>query len=96
VTDPYLVSNVRFTDATPAQIRKGLLGYIGCTVGGRLRLAGLALRRSRAGRLYVSFPRPRDAQGREHVHIWPLNAIARKDIEAQLFRALGIRLEATP
>ena len=93
--DPLLVTDVRMVDAPPTDLRLGLLGYITCTVGG-LALAGLTLRRSRAGRLYVAFPRPRDAQGREHVNVRPLNAASQRDIQAQIFLALGIHLETTP
>ena len=95
-SDPYLVSDVRLVDASPRQIRSGLLGFLSCTVGGQVRLDGMALRRSRSGRLYVAFPARRDARGRDHVHIRPLNASAHRDIEAQLFHALGIRLESSP
>ncbi len=94
VVDPYFVSDVRLVDASPEQIRTGLLGFLSCTVGGGMRLDGMALRRSRSGRLYVAFPARRDAQGREHVQIRPLNASAYRDIEAQIFHALGIRLES--
>lgn len=95
VRDPLLVSDVRLVDALPAEIRDGLLGYLTCTIGA-LALDGLTLRRSEVGRLYVAFPRPRDAHGREHVNVRPLNAAAQRDIEAQIFMALGIRLETAP
>jgi hypothetical protein len=95
MSDPLLVSDVHMVDASPAEIRRGLLGYIKCTVGG-LVLDGLTLRRSEAGHLYVAFPRPRDAQGREHVNVRPLNAWSQRDIEAQIFLAVGIRLETAP
>lgn len=96
MVDPYFVSDVRLIDASPKQIRTGLLGFLSCTVGGQVRLDGMSLRRSQSGRLYVAFPARRDARGREHPHVRPLNASAHRDIEAQLFRALGIRLESAP
>jgi DNA-binding cell septation regulator SpoVG len=83
-------------DASPADLRLGLLGFISCTLGGRVRLGGLTLRRSKVGRLYVAFPKTRDAHGRVHENVRPLNAVARRDIEAQIFKALGIRLGAAP
>ena len=94
--DPLLVADVRLVDAEPADMRRGLLGFVSCTLGGQFRLEGLTLRRSREGRLYISFPRPRDARGREHVNVRPLNAASQRDIEAQIFLALGIHLETAP
>jgi len=94
--DPLLVTDVRMLEASPAEVRRGLLGFITCTLGGRILLDGLTLRRSRAGRLYVSFPRPRDAYGRERAVVRPLNASAQREIEAQTFLALGIHPRALP
>jgi hypothetical protein len=94
--DPLLVTDVRLHGAPPADVRQGLLGYVSCTLGDTLLLNGLTLRRSLEGRRYLAFPKPRDALGREHVNVRPLDASAQREIEAQIFLALGIRLEAAP
>lgn len=96
MSDPLLVADVRLVDALPADVRRGLLGFVSCTLGGKVWLEGLTLRRSREGRLYVSFPRPRDARGRERSIVRPVDMASQRDIEAQIFLALGIHLEIAP
>lgn len=94
--EPLRISAVTLIDAKPADVRRGLLGFVSCTLGGRVRLDGLTLRRSREGRLYVSFPRPRDARGRERSTVRPVDVASQREIEAQIFLALGIEQEAAP
>jgi hypothetical protein len=68
----------------------GLLGYVSCTVAG-LHLDGLTLRRTRGGRLAVSFPCRRDRRGRRHPIVRPRG----KALEAAILAALR-RREAIP
>jgi DNA-binding cell septation regulator SpoVG len=89
------LTDLRFTNATPAEVRTGLLGYISVTVNGTLRLDGLTIRRTADGRRTLSFPARRDATGRQHYFVRPLDDRARREIEHQVFQALGIDVEAT-
>lgn len=75
------VTNVLFTSAPDDA---GLLGYVSCRVGD-LRLDGLALRRTRAGRLRVTFPCRRDRRGRSHPLVRPVGP----GVEAEILAALG-------
>ena len=89
------VSEVRFTSAHADDGGRGLLGFLSCVVYGQLRLDGLTLRRTRDGRLTLSYPERRDGAGRGHPYIRPVNDQARRAIETDVLTALGLR-EPTP
>ena len=84
--DPLLVTNVVMTDASPEEVRRGLIGYLTIELAGGLVIEGATLRRSRAGVRSVSFPRNR----RGYPYIWLRTQIARRDLEQQVFEKLGI------
>ena len=88
------ITSVAFTCASPADRRGGLLGWVSAAVTDALLLDGITLRRTQAGRLTLSYPARRDGAGRQHHVIRPIDDKARRDIEEQVFRALGIELEA--
>jgi len=71
---------------TPACRSNGLVGYLSLRVAG-LRLDGLTLRRTRAGRLAVSFPCRRDSRGRRHPILRPTG----RSLEAAILAALRRR-----
>jgi hypothetical protein len=83
------IHDVRFVPASPRDRGTGLMGFVSCEIG-LLRVHGLALRRTRSGRLALSFPCPRDRRGREHVVVRPLDDRARRVVETQVFEALGL------
>jgi hypothetical protein len=84
--DPLEVIAVRLVDAESAKVRQGLLGYLTIDLPGGLVIDDATLRRSRAGRPYVSFPRNR--HGYELVYLRTL--AARRDLERRVFEKLGI------
>ena len=69
---------------------RGLLGFVTIKLAGRIMLDGIALRRNATGRLCLSFPERRDSCGRRHPYIRPVDDQARRDLEAQVFAALGL------
>ena len=71
--------------------RSGLIGWIRCVVNGSLQLDGLSLRRTVDGRTVVCFPARRDGTGRRHFYVQPLGDDARRDLEFQILKALGIQ-----
>lgn len=83
VTDASLVA------ANPAEREKGLLGYLAITVNGRLRIEGLALRRTMTGRISVSFPEKRDSSGRPIHLVRPLDADTQRSLERQILEILA-------
>ncbi len=84
------ISNLQFKSAQISDAESGLLGWISCSINGSLRLDGIAVRRTADGRLALSFPARRDDAGRRHFYVRPLDDKARRDIEHQVFLALGI------
>ena len=77
------VSDVHLVRGTPTDAARGLLGYLGVTVNGSLRIEGLTLRRTRSRRLTVSFPRHRGG-------FRPLDDDARREMERQVLEHLGL------
>lgn len=88
--DPVRITDVAVTVAPDDDRRSGLLAYLAVTVNRALRVTGLALRRSSAGELYVSFPARTDDAGR-HAILHPIDEKARLEIERQIFAELRRR-----
>ena len=86
-------TDVRFKAAESHQIRDGLLGWASFVLGETVRLDGVAVRRTRDGRLVLSFPSRRDRRGREHYLVAPIDNAARLDIERQVLAALPGSIE---
>jgi hypothetical protein len=84
--DPLHVAAVTLTDASPEQIRRGLVGFLVIELAGGLVIEGATLRRSRAGVRSVSFPRNRKG----YPYIWLRTPTARRDLERQVFERLGV------
>ncbi len=85
------INNVRFVAADSNAALKGLQGWISCNLNDRIQLDGITLRRSRGGRMILSFPARQDKDGQQHFYIRPLDDTARRVIERQVFQALDIR-----
>jgi len=79
------ISDVSLTPASPADVRRGLVGFVSVTIDGVLRLDGLTLRRTRDGRTAISLPRKR---GRAIVR--PLTPEATRSMEQQILAQLGL------
>jgi hypothetical protein len=82
------LSGVQFTPSASPEQRRGLLGFIACRYGS-LHLDGIAIRRTRGGRIVLSFPVRHDRAGRQHSIVRPVDDAARKEIEAAVIEALG-------
>ncbi|MBI3843544.1 MAG: septation protein SpoVG family protein [Planctomycetes bacterium] len=87
---PIIVSGVQFHSADAEQAATGLLGFVSATLNGKLRIDGLALRRSLEGKVILSWPAKRDAAGQQHHFVRPLDSAARQEIERQILGALPI------
>ncbi len=83
------ISQVTFKPGSKEAAASGLLGWVCFTVSGVLRLDGVALRRTLDERLALSFPARRACAGRQHKLVCPLNDGSRREIERQVFEALG-------
>ncbi len=85
-----VVSEVRLVAATQADQCRGLLGYVSLLIDGCLHVDGIALRRTRGGRLALAFPCRRDRDGRRRAIVRPLNDAARVSIERRVLAALQL------
>ena len=91
MADVLRVSTVCMCPATSQELATGLLGWVTIQVGALLLLDGIALRRTRGGRLALSFPERSDSHGRRHPIVRPLDDRARHELESQVFASLGLR-----
>ena len=90
------ITSVGFTNASSADIRTGLLGWLTFVLNDTLMVDGVTVRRTREGRTTLSYPARRDAAGQQHFFIRPIDDGARHDLERQIFAKLGIEQEVAP
>ena len=84
------VSDVRLMPGSWRDAQAGLLGYVQFVVGGVVRVDGLTLRRTRRGRLTLSYPiKKYTAEAKFHV-VCPVNDEARREVERQVLACLGL------
>jgi DNA-binding cell septation regulator SpoVG len=88
-SEPFDVSEVCLTSASREDQARGYLGRVKFVLNGRLRL-DVALRRTLDGRHALSFPAKRDLAGRLRHVVQPLDHETRREIERQVFSALGL------
>lgn len=87
------VSEIRVVPAREEEVRSGLIAYLSFLVGGKLRIDGVTLRRTRGGRLILSFPAKRNGGGVERPFVRPIDSATREAIEQQVFAELGLSPE---
>lgn len=88
------ISSFGFIHATEAEVETGLLGWLTLAINDALQIDGVTLRRTRAGEFRLSYPEPRDRHGVKHTVVRPLHDEARRDIETQVFKLLGLSEES--
>jgi hypothetical protein len=88
--DTLRIQNVRFEPSDPEAWDTGLLGYVSFGLNDGVRIDGVTLRRTRHGKLSLSFPTKRRVTGKQFFCVRPLDATAHKQIEEQVFQALGL------
>lgn len=84
------VSEVRYSPASRDDSALGLLGYASFLINGAVRVDGVAVRRSLAGRLILAWPARTDAAGKRHAYLRPISDEARLALEEQVLSALGM------
>ncbi len=84
-----VVTSVRFVRAGPRLAATGLVGWASFQVDSLL-VGGVAVRRTRSGRLTLSFPSRRDSSGREHPYLRPTCDRARQALERAVLAELGL------
>lgn len=81
------VSAIIISPAPPSEAERGVLAWVSCTLAGRCRIDGLAIRRTLQGELRVTFPARRDRGGRRHAYVWPIDRDDRASIEHEILHA---------
>lgn len=84
------VTHARLIEAPRSERRGGLLGFVQVVLNGGLQLDGITLRKTRDGRITLSFPSRTDHHGREHAIIRPVDQAARTAFVREVLAALGI------
>ena len=84
------IADIKFVAAEGDDRAAGLLAWISCVIDDTVLIDGITLRRTLDGRLALSFPSRRDSSGRQHPIVRPLDDRARREIETQIFAALGL------
>jgi len=85
-----VVSEPRFMPATAAEAATGLLGWASVLLDGSVRIDGLAVRRKLDGGLTLAWPARTDRLGQRHPLVRPVTNAARRALESDIFRALGL------
>jgi hypothetical protein len=88
-----VVSEVRFYCADKTQRGSGLLGWATFLLDGRLRVEGIAIRRTAGGRLALAFPFRDDGYGKRWCYLRPINDETRVAIEEQVLGQLDLDRE---
>lgn len=86
MSEDLAISDVRFTPASRHLLATGLLGHVRVRYG-KLRVGGIAVRRTLDHRLVISFP-ARRTRGIAHAIVRPLDADARSALEAAILAEL--------
>jgi hypothetical protein len=92
MADGIAITSLHVVPTGDADRARGLLGFASFALG-PIHLDGVALRRTRDGRLALSVPVRHDRSGRQHAIVRPVDDAARCAIEAQVFAALGFKAE---
>ncbi len=94
MTDPTHVSGLRFAQAPAGAYSAGLLGYASFVIADLIVLDGIAVRRTRDGRLVLAFPVKHDRAGRQHPLVRPVSDAARQAITRAVVEALILQAES--
>lgn len=86
-----IIRDLVFKPASARERASGLLGWISGRLACGLKVDGIAVRKTLAGELRLSFPERRDASGRSHPYLRPADDETRRRFEAEVFLALGMR-----
>ena len=88
-----IVSDLVFTPSRIEERDTGLMGWIECQLGESLRLDGIALRRTREGRITLGFPARKSSSGAKHYYFRPASDRARREIEMAILGELRASTE---
>ena len=88
MAETFVVSHVEYTSASSMEQRTGLLGFVQFRLGKGLEIDGVTLRRTRAGKITLSYPRR--GSNKAHFAVRPRDEETRQHIEHQVLSALDL------
>ena len=89
MTEVHTINDLRVTRAPRRLARRGILAYVSFRIG-PLVTDGVVLRKTRAGKLTLSYPCRRDRRGRSHPLLRPVDDSARRALEQSVLDELGL------
>ena len=84
------LSDVVFTGASAEEVETGLVGFVSFVIGDVLVVDGVTVRRTRKGRVALTFPEREDGAGRRHPLLRPKNDRARRILEDLVLARIGL------
>jgi DNA-binding cell septation regulator SpoVG len=90
VPDPLRITDIRLLPGSLRDAASGLLGYVQFTLCDAVRVDGVTLRRTRDGRLALSYPRRRGREGCDYHYLRPVDDATRVVIEEQVLAQLDL------
>jgi DNA-binding cell septation regulator SpoVG len=67
----------------------GLLAWAACVIAGAIKLDNIAIRRSRDGSLFLTYPAKRDSSGDNHQYFHPISVEASRAIQDAILARLA-------
>lgn len=86
------VSAIRLTPASQRDRRRGLLAYARIALG-PYKIEGITVRKTRAGRLAISYPKRTARDGTAHAYFLPTDPEVRAALEGEILAAYRQREE---
>ena len=83
------VSEVTFAATGQRDRELGLFGFVSFLLNDAIKVDGVTLRKTRDGRLTLSYPAKKDAGGRSFPYFRPVSDEVRRSIESQVFAAIA-------
>lgn len=83
------VTEVSFAPAPVRLVSTGLLGWVSFVIYGRIQMGDVAVRRTRDGRLCLSFPARDLGWGMRWKYFKPIDDATHRDLERQVLAQLG-------
>ena len=85
-----LITEIKFKSSNAEEKDGGLIGWVSLVLNGSIKIDGISLRRTADDRLTLSYPTHRDGAGHQHYYVRPLTDVIRREIEHEVFTAMGI------
>ena len=90
------ITNVRIIPAPAEDQERGLAGWASFVLADSIRIDSVAIRRTAAGAYALSYPSRTDRSGSQHPYFLPVGEKLRRQLEIEIFAALGLEQGVEP